>query len=426
MPLFYRPGTSGSHFFLNYNYKVNKRYSISNSGGGIFWYPKINSIQKFLSNEIQFNRDAYGRNSGSIIYYKTTFSDSHKKRPLNIDLGYSYSNNKTLENYTFSFQELNYHSESTNNYKYLSLNIDQKFIFHNLNNLKYDLGVNYIPVQNTLSNAPLNNKNNVYIINPTFQINYELISSKKLNFDLGSKLDYSNYKSIIKIKSAEITNSKFNAKQKTITNYADFKYRINNKIKVLAGIRYENYEFQYKGLKNKFNKPLYNIGVNYKIDTRTTISLNHTKRIQKPWFYSLIPINRNNNSNISEIGNPYLNPAISANFELGLTKYFNSNFVQLTPFYKTISSRVSKLISIEDNINLITTYTNLEKEVNYGFSTWLALRLFKSNLSINYGLDIIYKSLKNLNLKNSGIQFFNNLNITFNLQKSNITKKFKY
>ncbi len=411
-------GTSGSHFFLNHNYQIDKRYTLSNAVGSLLYYPSYENNQNLTADKvIVFTKYARGENMGQMYYYQIALTDEDKKRPLDFSLSYYYSNEKNTENFKTLFNPIELASKTINNYQYFKLKTDYKMIFSEKNKINYSIALAYLPLKNSYLNDSVKNENSSSVITPNLQIDYDFIPIKKWVFNVGAKINFNFYKGDNSgyFNNNLTTQHFFTAKQSLFGSYIDSKYKLNNRINFSLGLRYEDFRFYYLDLVDKsFQDLFYNLGFTYKFTTKNVFSINFNRRTQRPSYYNLIPVESASSSNVSSNGNPSLKSGIAYNFELGFSKYLGDNFIKVSPFYKRINDKISNLI-VNSNNNFSTSFINLDKEENFGISLWLTANLFKQKLTFNYGLDMIYKKLYFNEISNNGIQFLNNLNVTYGI-----------
>jgi iron complex outermembrane receptor protein len=132
------------------------------------------------------------------------------------------------------------------------------------------------------------------------------------------------------------------------------------------------------------------VGITYAVNQRkgNTIALNYGRRINRPDYNVLNPF-RNQISQLSyEKGNPFLNPEIVDNIELGYTLAYRYNFK--LAFSRT-SNQITRLIGPDDidpRAGFIG-WDNLATQTNYSFNAALPFTITKNwnaffNVSAGY------------------------------------------
>lgn len=151
-----------------------------------------------------------------------------------------------------------------------------------------------------------------------------------------------------------------------------------------------------------------------------TINLSYSKRINRPSFWELNPFKWYFNANSYAEGNPFLQPAISHNFELTHTykeKLFTSFFTQLK------SNGFSQVPYVKDDLTQVFTRLNYYKSYAYGISqnyvfnkwSWLESNAQYNIYYIKTKIDDQYKDAVP---SQSGFGFAFSLNNSFVLNKS--------
>ncbi len=205
-----------------------------------------------------------------------------------------------------------------------------------------------------------------------------------------------------------------NYDQNVTAGYLSYTYASRSKWTIKAGGRYE-----YTFINAKFNNeqagdlsdiPDYgtfvpSINLSKGIRGGKTIKASYNRRLQRPGIQFLNPnVNASNPTNIS-VGNPYLSPELTDNFELGFSGQVKALYLNATMFARrTDNSITSVRDTLTQNITtggatslqqvIRTTYRNIGHEDAYGVNLFLNATFF-SKLQIGGGVDLYHTFLTN-------------------------------
>lgn len=216
----------------------------------------------------------------------------------------------------------------------------------------------------------------------------------------------------------------FQYEEQNFAAYASSSFKISEKLDAKVGLRYE-YTLT-KGFSpqlNETNKNQYGeffpTGyLTYKPNDNNSVSLNYTRRIDRPYFWSLNPFK----SYISEYeyysGNPSLRPSITDNIEISYV--LKNNFT--VGLYGSFSKNEVDQLQVIDGETKYSTNQNLYNEkraginLNYNFTKFSWLESYLS------GTAFYAKSISNFEnvipLKGYGANFSINNNFFLNKNKT--------
>jgi outer membrane receptor protein involved in Fe transport len=126
----------------------------------------------------------------------------------------------------------------------------------------------------------------------------------------------------------------------------------------------------------------------------TTVKLGFNRRIQRPGLQQLNPnFNAANPQNIT-IGNPTLNPELTNNLELGLSKTIKKTFINATFFGRITNNAIQQVRQPSDTLPgaIVTTYQNIGRQQTYGTNLFSNIAV-TSKISIGLFLNAFYTSL---------------------------------
>ena len=201
------------------------------------------------------------------------------------------------------------------------------------------------------------------------------------------------------------------------TNVFDYKERINSlytqfgskisKFSYLLGMRYEISSIESKLLLTDFykNKKYSNFFpsafLTYQITEQSTVSINYSKRIERPRNRYIIPFPNNYASNINLfIGNPDLNPSFTDALDFGYMNKFKKVTVTTSVYYnKTknpyqfvkrptgdIVSAIINGVPVDTPV-YVSTSINLDNDTRYGFEfnmNYTPFKWWKLNGNFNF------------------------------------------
>ena len=148
----------------------------------------------------------------------------------------------------------------------------------------------------------------------------------------------------------------FNAKENIMASYVMYTQSLNNKIDLLAGLRYERTEIEYSGRifdgesiattsnqKDDYENLLPGLHLKYKFSNWTNLRLAWSNTIARPNYFDIVPFQEIElDDNRISVGNPSLNATESMNFDLLGEHYFkNLGIVSAGLFYKDLSNVIA-------------------------------------------------------------------------------------
>lgn len=169
---------------------------------------------------------------------------------------------------------------------------------------------------------------------------------KFTNFDNNSSIFYRNFEDGNYVTEV-LKSNEFNYNEKNYAAYFSLEKSFNEKWSAKLGLRYEYSTVNGNSLtsgqqsENSYGKFFPTAYISYKSDASNTLSLNYSKRINRPGFRAINPYRWYTNVNSYFTGNPFLQPSVNHNFEfshvykgkLSTTLYFQrtlDGFGQLT------------------------------------------------------------------------------------------------
>lgn len=218
--------------------------------------------------------------------------------------------------------------------------------------------------------------------------------------------------------------NEFNYQEDVLAGYISGNTHLSEKIKMQFGLRIE--DTKTKGINaemnqetiNKYTKIFPTIYFSYAKNENNNFGFSYGRRINRPNFRNLNPFRFYINTNSYSVGNPFLQPSFSDNFEFShvyKNKLNSSVFLGITT-----DGSGTVFTSDAENQTQIITRENYYKQYNYGVTesfSFNKLAWFKSDNSINL-LGYYTKFTKNFGAKpKNGVQVYLTSNNTFSLSE---------
>lgn len=193
------------------------------------------------------------------------------------------------------------------------------------------------------------------------------------------------------------------------------------KFSVKLGMRAE-YTINEGTFRLKEDVPLFNRYFNvvpyatlsYKFTESQNMRLGYTQRLSRPGIWYLNPyVNDQNPQNIST-GNPLLSSEISHSVNLSYGIYKPKFNINASVSGNLMNNSIQEVSTIRTDGVKVTTYDNIGKSQNLGFSLYGALRLLDNKLSFNLSGGTNYTNINannNSGLHNNGWSFYGNANV---------------
>lgn len=316
---------------------------------------------------------------------------------LNTDLDYAQFGNKTQQNFTTRYYDLN-NSEYTNPYLLFGdikgsldiYSIKSDFNKSLKNDLKFESGIksSYVEADNNLAYFDKSNntivydssKSNHFIyqenINAAYINTYK--NYKKWNFQIGLRCEHTHV-----IGNQLVYNSKYD------TNYVQL-----------------------------FPSAL----VGYKLNDKHNLELNYSRRINRPSYQQLNPFKFYLDPSTYKEGNPYLKPQVTESFEL--THIFKQKIYTTLGYGRTKNNITEVLAPAEHQEKLtIQTFKNLQTVDVYALNISVPVevtRWWHTSTDVN-----VYYALYTGNIANTQISNIGNVNFNINtINTFNFTQTF--
>jgi len=362
------------------NSRINKGY---NGNFGIDWYLDKSTT---WSNIVNYRRNISNNE-------ENVFSN-------NYDSNYNFTYLRNRDNLDNTKSEnIEYSTNLTKNFKKQGHKLTFDGVF-SLNNDKDLAGITDITSNSSTVNFDAT-KNNQKQIRNLLQTDYVLPIGKNSQFEAGYRGSFTSQTTDYAVQNNGVVNPFF-------TNVLEYKEKINalytqfgtkfNKLSMLYGMRYEDSNIDINQLtseiyKNKkYNNFFPSAFFTYEINDKTSVSLNYSKRINRPRGREINPFSSYSSSINIFRGNPDLDPSRTDAFDFGFLKRWNKLTFNTSAYYNKTNNTTQMVRYIEglnSNGTPITTSTfiNIANEFRTGFEFTLnysPYKWWKLNSNFNF------------------------------------------
>ncbi|MBC7387729.1 MAG: TonB-dependent receptor [Opitutaceae bacterium] len=364
-------------YVLGWDYDINKNNSINAS------------VKYSLRNMINLQHDLYTR-----TYINDTLSSVNRREVEAKDLSNTVDASLT---YTHLF------SKPQREFSLLTL------LSRNSRNNSFNNDI-YNDNSTLASPNTITNTNKSYNQEVTVQADYQEPIGKSQLVEVGAK-------NIMRTVSSEYQTNKtfngspnavspglsnvFNYNQNITAGYATYTLSFLKTYSLKAGARYEytninaNYE---NAVVSNVNIPGYNVfvpslNISKKVSKTSTIKASYNRRIQRPSLQFLNPNTQASNPLNATVGNPYLSPEYTNNYELSFSTFTKIGSFSLASFMRNTTGAIQSVRDVYGD-TIRTTYQNIGEENAYGFNLFANINVSKK-FTLNGGADVYYAVLKN-------------------------------
>jgi len=389
-------GTKGSHLMGNFNYALDKNWTLQNSFYSLIGYSGISNTNNYSGN-------SEGRNLGQLYSYQGGLSRHGDYSILDLNLQYLYQD--------VAYKETRDNGEiqkNKNDYHYLSASADYCLTLSDKVKFNAQGRWYYLPATSMMERSGYPNFNSGNrILGQMTQIGWTLNPSRKLELETGLSNNYSHFSDKYNPDIIKLINN--------FGTYFESKYAVTPMFSVTGGLRYEFYYIDTDiNRKSSYHDLFYNFGLDYKASAVSTISLMFSRRTDRPTYASLLSNTSYQGGDVVQQGNQSIQPSYSYQLEGGLSFYVGDCFFKLSPYYRYTDSPMSLFMQPENGL-LRQSTVNLSQEHDYGAELWATLSLMRGKLNFNGGLDVMHKKLDYCGINNQGWQFNYSMNITWRL-----------
>lgn len=394
-----------------YNYKSNPGYSKVNTR----YLNSDNSTNSYINEDRENSRINKGYNGGfGFDWYldkSTTWTNSinYRKNSGDNEEDVDYNNFDSNRNFTFYRNRLNLEDQNEENIEY-NTNFVKNF---NKSGHKLTIDGSFSDSKNYNNSTIFDNsslstttstdltKNNQKQNRNLIQADYVLPFGEKYQFEAGYRGNFVNMNTDYAVLNNGIVNNAF-------TNILEYSEKVNafytqfgikfNKLSMLYGLRFEDSDINVDQItsaiyKNKkYNNFFPSAFLTYEITDNSNVSLNYSKRINRPRGRQLNPFNTySSNINIFK-GNPDLNPTLTDAVDLGYLTKLGKITLSTSVYYNYTKNSFQMVRYVEglnpDGVPITTSsFVNIGEENRAGFEFTLNYSPYKWwKLNSNFNL----------------------------------------
>lgn len=394
-----------------YNYKSNPGYSKVNTR----YLNSDNSTNSYINEDRENSRINKGYNGGfGFDWYldkSTTWTNSinYRKNSGDNEEDVDYNNFDSNRNFTFYRNRLNLEDQNEENIEY-NTNFVKNF---NKSGHKLTIDGSFSDSKNYNNSTIFDNsslstttstdltKNNQKQNRNLIQADYVLPIGEKYQFEAGYRGNFVNMNTDYAVLNNGIVNNAF-------TNILEYSEKVNafytqfgikfNKLSMLYGLRFEDSDINVDQItsaiyKNKkYNNFFPSAFLTYEITDNSNVSLNYSKRINRPRGRQLNPFNTySSNINIFK-GNPDLNPTLTDAVDLGYLTKLGKITLSTSVYYNYTKNSFQMVRYVEglnpDGVPITTSsFVNIGEENRAGFEFTLNYSPYKWwKLNSNFNL----------------------------------------
>ncbi len=394
-----------------YNYKSNPGYSKVNTR----YLNPDNSTNSYIDEDRENSRINKGYNGGfGFDWYldkSTTWTNSinYRKNSGDNEEDVDYNNFDSNRNFTFYRNRLNLEDQNEENIEYNTnfvknfsksghkLTIDGSFSDSKNYNNSIIFDNSSLSTTTSTDLTKNNQKQNRNLI----QADYVLPIGEKYQFEAGYRGNFVNMNTDYAVLNNGIVNNAF-------TNILEYSEKVNafytqfgikfNKLSMLYGLRFEDSDINVDQItsaiyKNKkYNNFFPSAFLTYEITDNSNVSLNYSKRINRPRGRQLNPFNTySSNINIFK-GNPDLNPTLTDAVDLGYLTKLGKITLSTSVYYNYTKNSFQMVRYVEglnpDGVPITTSsFVNIGEENRAGFEFTLNYSPYKWwKLNSNFNL----------------------------------------
>ena len=394
-----------------YNYKSNPGYSKVNTR----YLNPDNSTNSYIDEDRENSRINKGYNGGfGFDWYldkSTTWTNSinYRKNSGDNEEDVDYNNFDSNRNFTFYRNRLNLEDQNEENIEYNTnfvknfsksghkLTIDGSFSDSKNYNNSTIFDNSSLSTTTSTDLTKNNQKQNRNLI----QADYVLPIGEKYQFEAGYRGNFVNMNTDYAVLNNGIVNNAF-------TNILEYSEKVNafytqfgikfNKLSMLYGLRFEDSDINVDQItsaiyKNKkYNNFFPSAFLTYEITDNSNVSLNYSKRINRPRGRQLNPFNTySSNINIFK-GNPDLNPTLTDAVDLGYLTKLGKITLSTSVYYNYTKNSFQMVRYVEglnpDGVPITTSsFVNIGEENRAGFEFTLNYSPYKWwKLNSNFNL----------------------------------------
>ncbi len=171
----------------------------------------------------------------------------------------------------------------------------------------------------------------------------------------------------------------FTYKQNVYSGYASLNFVVARKYNLITGLRYEktgiggNFEksdsLNFSGI--SYDNLLPNFTISRTFSNFRTLKLSYSQRIQRPSLQFVNPFNNTSDFLNRTVGNPYLDPELVHQVEMGYNFTFKGFTTFSSVFYKYTKGIIEQILSLDNYGLSVNTFQNIGTNHSVGVNTFI-------------------------------------------------------
>lgn len=362
-----------------------------------------------------YDIDKYNYLTASVKYgvrNGTSYQDDLETLSLvnGIQTGYDRANVNTIDNSGTVDLSLDYTRTFEKPSKEFSISTQ-----YSLNNRNNDF-TNTSFDDNGIVDFSRRNDNKSFNQEVTVQVDYQTPVGNKQLIEVGAKeiirkvsSDYQSYRAIgpdgeYVPETTRNAGNVFNYDQDVTAGYISYTATLPRNYSLKAGGRYEYTRIDANFLNDPEDPTLADkeipsygvfvpsINLSKRLKNNNTIKAAYNRRIRRPSIQFLNPNIQNPNPLFLNIGNPFLDPELTDNYELSYSVNIKSTYLNFTSFFRNTTDGIQGVRQAKGD-TIVTVYRNIGEEQAVGLSVFGNVMVGK--LTIGGGGDVFYAMLDN-------------------------------
>ncbi len=229
----------------------------------------------------------------------------------------------------------------------------------------------------------------------------------------------------------------FNYDQDVYAAYVQTNIQLGEKTGLITGLRYEHTEIagDYRTLDDEFEQSYDNflptIIINRKLKNFSNVKLSYTRRIQRPSLFFINPFTEISDPNNVTEGNPFLDPEIVDQYELGYNTFVKGIAINASVYYRYTDDAIESFLQV-DPVTQVSRQTFLNIGINRSlgvnfFTSVTVAKIWTIRMNVNvFSYDAESKIDSIGNLTRSTVQWNGNLGSSFKLPRDWMIEAFGF
>ncbi len=247
-----------------------------------------------------------------------------------------------------------------------------------------------------------NTYNNNSETNLVGQIDYEQPLGKKIKMEMGYKIrskkttsayQLDNYYQPLDIYITDpVISNDFEYDLMVNAGYVTYRNKLNS-FSYKLGMRVEQTDIQFNVSNNEVDQSIHytdffpSVHLLQEFKNNNKLTLRYSRRIDRPAFREINPLQQFNDPLFLNQGNPSLRPEYTNSFDLTHTKSWKQSSISGSLYYRGATGTIQRIIILDDSNVTTTSYQNLKSSTNIGAEVNAYFQLYKwwkINSSLNY------------------------------------------